>query len=392
MMRERLESIRSETSPFTTVPVGVSRGVHWVKPKLVAQVAFANWTTGNLVRQAAFKGLREDKPAKSAVREEEKPVSQKQEKAKSRSKADQRNVANGTQTSVNAHASAPLPIRLTHPDKVLDSDSGLTKDGLARYYAAVAAHMLPHIGGRPLTLVRCMNGSSKPCFFQKHANETLPPDVESVDIVDKKSGKPEPYITLSTPEALVELAQLSVLEIHSWGSKNDSLEKPDRIVIDLDPDAAIDWKTLGSAATEVRKRMKSAGLECFLKTTGGKGLHVVAPIRPEHDWAVVKDFAHRMALAMEKDNPSLFLTLMTKAARKDKIYLDYLRNERGATSIAPFSPRARDGASVALPLSWSELKLREMPVFRVSDFGGWKKRLRDDPWDGMLKKAPRLKV
>jgi bifunctional non-homologous end joining protein LigD len=237
-----------------------------------------------------------------------------------------------------------------------------------------------------------MNGSSKPCFFQKHANETLPPDVESVDIVDKKSGKPEPYITLSTPEALVELAQLSVLEIHSWGSKNDSLEKPDRIVIDLDPDAAIDWKTLGSAATEVRKRMKSAGLECFLKTTGGKGLHVVAPIRPEHDWAVVKDFAHRMALAMEKDNPSLFLTLMTKAARKDKIYLDYLRNERGATSIAPFSPRARDGASVALPLSWSELKLREMPVFRVSDFGGWKKRLRDDPWDGMLKKAPRLKV
>ena len=392
MMRERLESIRSETSPFTNVPVGISRGVHWVKPKLVAQVAFANWTTGNLVRQAAFKGLREDKPAKSAVREEEKPVSQKQEKAKSRSKADQRNVANGTQTSVNAHASAPLPIRLTHPDKVLDSDSGLTKDGLARYYAAVAAHMLPHIGGRPLTLVRCMNGSSKPCFFQKHANETLPPDVESVDIVDKKSGKPEPYITLSTPEALVELAQLSVLEIHSWGSKNDSLEKPDRIVIDLDPDAAIDWKTLGSAATEVRKRMKSAGLECFLKTTGGKGLHVVAPIRPEHDWAVVKDFAHRMALAMEKDNPSLFLTLMTKAARKDKIYLDYLRNERGATSIAPFSPRARDGASVALPLSWSELKLREMPVFRVSDFGGWKKRLRDDPWDGMLKKAPRLKV
>jgi bifunctional non-homologous end joining protein LigD len=392
IMRDKLEAIRSETSPFATVPVGMSRGVHWVKPKLVAQVAFANWTTDNLVRQAAFKGLREDKPPKSVEREEEKPVSQKQEKAKSNSKPVQRKVVNETQTSIDAHASAPLPIRLTHPDKVLDIDSGLTKDGLAHYYAAVASHMLSYVGGRPLTLVRCMNGSSKPCFFQKHANEALPPDVESVDIVDRKTGKPEPYITLSTPKALVELAQLSVLEIHSWGSKNDSLEMPDRIVIDLDPDAAIDWKTLASAATEVRQRMKSAGLESFLKTTGGKGLHIVAPIRPEHDWAVVKDFAHRMVLAMEADNPLLFLTRMTKAARKGKIYLDYLRNERGATSIAPFSPRAREGVSVALPLNWSELKLKQRPVFRVSDFAVWKMRLHRDPWDGLMKSAQRLKV
>jgi bifunctional non-homologous end joining protein LigD len=392
MMRDRLEAIRNETSPFATVPVGLSSGVRWVKPKLVAQVAFANWTTDNLVRQAAFKGLREDKPPESVEREEERPVPQKQEKTKSRSKPVQRKAANGTQASINASASAPLPMRLTHPDKVLDIESGLTKDGLAHYYAAVASHMLPYIAGRPLSLVRCMNGSSKPCFFQKHANETLPPDVESVDIVDKKTGKPEPYITLSTHEALVELAQLSVLEIHSWGSKNDSLENPDRLVIDLDPDPAIDWKTLASAAAEVRQRMKSAGLESFLKTTGGKGLHVVAPIRPEHDWAVVKDFAHRMVLAMEEDNPSLFLTRMTRAARKGKIYLDYLRNERGATSIAPFSPRARDGASVALPLNWSELKLHERPVFRVSDFPEWKKRLHSDPWDALMKTAPRLKV
>ncbi len=392
MMRERLEAIQSETSPFANVPAGMSRGVHWVKPKLVAQVAFANWTTDNLVRQAAFKGLREDKPPKSVEREEEKPVLQKQEKGKPRSKQVQGKAANGTHARMNGSALAPLPIRLTHPDKVLDTDSGLTKDGLAHYYAEVASHMLPHIGGRPLSLVRCLNGSSKPCFFQKHANETMPPDVESVDIVDKKTGKPEPYITLSTPDALIELAQLSVLEIHAWGSKNDSLEKPDLIVIDLDPDAAIDWKTLASAATEVRQRMKSAGLEAFLKTTGGKGLHVVAPIRPEHDWASVKDFAHRMVLGMEADNPSLFLTKMTKAARKGKIYLDYLRNERGATSIAPFSPRARSGASVALPLNWSELKLQQRPIFQVSDFGEWKKRLHSDPWDGMMKMAHRLKI
>ncbi len=392
MMRDRLEAIQSETSPFATVPAGMSHGVHWVKPKLVAQVAFANWTADNLVRQAAFKGLREDKPPKSVEREEEKPVLQNQEKAKPKIQQVQRKEANGTGPCMNGRALLPLPIRLTHPDKVLDSDSGLTKDGLAHYYAEVATHMLPHIGDRPISLVRCMNGSSKPCFFQKHANETLPPDVESVDIVDKKSGKPEPYITLSTPEALVELAQLSVLEIHSWGSKNDSIEKPDRIVIDLDPDVAMDWKTLASAATEVRQRMKSAALEPFLKTTGGKGLHVLAPIRPEHDWAVVKDFAHRMVLGMEADNPSLFLTRMTKAARKGKIYLDYLRNERGATTIAPFSPRARRGASVALPLNWSELKLQQQPIFRVSDFQDWKKRLQNDPWEGLMKSAHCLKI
>ena len=253
-------------------------GVHWVKPALVAQVAFANWTTDNLVRQAAFKGLREDKPPISVHREEELHVLKTREKRTSKSNSAHAEASHTKLTSQEMRASAPLPVRLTHPDKVLDPSSGLTKESLARYYAAIAPHMLPHIGGRPLSLVRCMNGSGKPCFFQKHANETLPPDVESVAIVDKKTGKPEPYITLSTANALTELAQLSVMEIHTWGSKNDSLEKPDRIVIDLDPDAAIDWKTLAAAAIDVRKRMKSAGLETFLKTTGGKGLHVVAPL------------------------------------------------------------------------------------------------------------------
>ncbi|HEX4032601.1 MAG TPA: DNA ligase D [Terracidiphilus sp.] len=391
MMRDRLETIRNKTSPFATVPTQMCRGVHWVKPELVAQVSFANWTTDNIVRQAAFKGLREDKPPKSVQREEEQ-VAQKREKAKSGTKPIRRETARGKQIFVGAYSSRPLPIRLTHPDKVLDSDSGLTKEGLAHYYAAIASHMLPHINGRPLSLVRCMNGSSKPCFFQKHANETLPPDIESVDIVDKKTGTPEPYITLSTPEALIELAQVNVLEIHSWGSKNSSLEMPDRIVVDLDPDTTIDWKMLAASAIEVRERMKAAGLASFLKITGGKGLHVVAPIRPEHDWLAVKDFAHRMVLAMEADNRSLFLTRMTKAARKGKIYLDYLRNERGATSIAPFSPRAREGVSVALPLDWSELRSTERPIFRVSDFAEWKKRLHRDPWREMLKTAPRLKI
>ncbi len=392
MMRDRLDAIQIKTSPFASDPTGMSRGVRWVEPILVAQVAFANWTADNRVRQAAFKGLREDKAPKTVVREEERLLAHEQRKVGSQSTVISRKAVSGTQAIEEVQSRAPVPIRLTHPDKVLDDESGLTKDALAHYYAAVAPHMLPHIAGRPISLVRCMNGSSKPCFFQKHANETLPPDVGSIDIVDKKSGKPEPYITLSTSQALVELAQLSVLEIHSWGSKSRALEKPDRIVIDLDPDTAIDWKTLASAAIEVRRRMKSAGLEPVLKLTGGKGLHVLAPIRPQHNWAAVKEFAHRMVLAMEADNPSLFLTRMTKAKRKGKIYLDYLRNELGATSIAPFSPRARDGVSVSLPLSWSELSLRERPVFRVADFDEWKNRLRRDPWAGMMRPAPQLDV
>ena len=392
ILRDRLEAIRGTRSPFATFPAGLGHGVHWVRPALVAQIAFSNWTTDNLLRQAAFKGLREDKPPKSVHREEERLVTQKREATKSVTKPVQRQATRDRQTSVAADSSGSLPVRLTHPDKMLDTDSGLTKDGLAHYYAAVASHMLTRAGGRPLSLVRCMNGISQPCFFQKHANEALPPNIESTEVVDKKTGKPESYITLSSPEAVVELAQLNVLEVHCWGAKNDSIEKPDRIVIDLDPDVAIDWKTLASAAIEVRKRLKSAGLESFLMTTGGKGLHIVAPIRPEHDWTAVKDFAHRMVLAMEADNPSLYLTRMTKSARKGKIYLDYLRNERGATSIAPFSPRARAGAAVALPLNWSELKLPERPVFRVSDFSEWKKRLARDPWEAMSKTAPRLKV
>ena len=393
MMRERLEAIARKTSPFADLPDKMSRGAHWTKPTLVAQVTFAAWTADNLVRQAAFKGLREDKPAKAVHREEEKQMPGEHEVATKNPKAAQSSIkARAAKRSEAAEQPKNLLIRLTHPDKVLDLKSGLTKGELAQYYSDVAAHMLPHIAGRPLSLVRCLNGSAKRCFFQKHTNDTLPPDIESVDIVDKKTGKPEPYITLHTAESLVELAQLSVMEIHAWGSENESLEKPDHIVIDLDPDIAIGWQTLAAAATEVRQRMKAAGLEPFLKATGGKGLHVVAPIRPEHEWPAVKDFAHKLVLAMEADSPQLYLTRMTKSARKGKIYLDYLRNERGATSIAPYSPRARDGAPVALPLSWSELKSPRLPLFFVSDFFQWKHRLRTDPWKEMEQAVRTLKI
>jgi bifunctional non-homologous end joining protein LigD len=383
-LRDRLETLRTKAALFADLPGGVTRGVHWVRAELVAQVAFSNWTADHLVRQAAFKGLREDKPPRSVRREEERSVSfERRGAAENRKWPSGRKKSQSASETSDAKGRPALPIRLTHPDKVLDPTSGLTKDGLARYYAAIAPHMLPHIAERPLSLVRCPDGIGKQSFFQKHVNRTLPSLIESVDVVDQKTGKSEPYITLSTAEALIALAQSNVIEIHAWGSRNRSLEKPDRLVIDLDPDLDLSWKTLAAAANEVRRRLQSAGLEPYLKSTGGKGLHVVAPLQPKHSWADLKEFAHRLVLELEADDRSLYLTRMTKSARRGKIYLDYLRNQRGATSIAPFSPRAREGAPVALPLAWSELKARERPVFLVTDFARWQHRLRRDPWAQM---------
>jgi bifunctional non-homologous end joining protein LigD len=397
LLRDQLDALRQTTVPFEAPPAEARRGATWVKPELVAQINFATWTADNLLRQASFKGLREDKPAAEVRREEPstapKPRGQKHAShaastplaAKTASQTTSKIAAEAparksTKASARHAAEATAPIRLTHPDKILDTETGLTKQQLADYYWAIAPHMLPHIGDRPLSLVRCPEGSEKTCFYQKHANHMLPPGIGAIDVPDKKTGKTEPYITLSTPEGLAGLAQMSVLEVHPWGSRNDDLEHPDRIIIDLDPDTAIPWPALTASAGEVRKQLKKLGLEAFLKGTGGKGLHIVVPIQPDHDWLTIKQFAHAFALQMEKAEPRLYLTKMSKAARKDRIFIDYLRNERGATAVAPYSPRARAGAAVSLPLHWADLKLPERPVFQVAAFDQWQSRLTRDPW------------
>ncbi len=376
VLRGKLEDLEQKAASFERVPEDAKKGALWVRPELVVQVRFATWTADGLVRQAAFLGMREDKVATEVVREDASTAP--------KPKGSTRNHQTGTSLKDRPAGVAKeidhAPVRLTHPEKVLDAESGMTKQMLADYYWAVAERMLPQIAGRPVSLVRCPDGAGKPCFFQKHVNATLPKGIGSVDVPDKKTGEVEAYITLNTAESLAGLAQLGVMEVHPWGSRNEDLERADRLIFDLDPDETLAWEVLAEAASEVRSRLKKIGLESFVKTTGGKGLHVVVPIEPELEWPAIKEFAHSFVGAMEKANPALYLTKMTKAARTGKIYLDYLRNERGATSVAAYSPRARAGGPVSMPLDWSELKAAQRPVFRVAEFAKWCERLKKDPW------------
>ena len=391
----QLSGLSIPRPPVDKISTVDRRGALWTKPTLVAQVRFATWTSDNLVRQAAFLGLREDKSPTEVIREEP-TVAPKPKKSPSKSRSSDRQASLRSGTGLKAALRSTKPsyehttIRLTHPEKVIDPESGLTKQQLADYYAAVAHRMLPHIADRPLSLVRCPDGAGKPCFFQKHINSMLPPGIGSIDVPDKKTGIPEPYITLNTPEALISLAQMGVLEVHPWGSTNKDLEHPDRLIFDLDPDESLPWPTLTAAAAEVRKLLKKVGLESFLKLTGGKGLHIVAPVQPTLTWLELKAAAHTFVLAMERDNPQLYLTKMTKSARTGKIYLDYLRNERGATAVAPYSPRARLGAHVSLPLPWSALKETQRPIFSVGDLDAWQSHLRTDPWKALLSTTQQL--
>ncbi|WP_263365270.1 DNA ligase D [Edaphobacter bradus] len=386
MLRDRLEKLERATSPFASVPDDARKGVHWVKPEIVVEVRFSTWTADNLVRQSAFLGVREDKPAAEVVRETAGPQPKEARHRKKASKVSVKELMPMREDCEHA------PVRLTHPSKLLDAESGLTKQMLADYYWAIAAWMLPHLTGRPLSLVRCPDGAGHPCFFQKHVTATLPEGIGGVEVADK-NGKVEPYITLDSAEALAGLAQMGVLEVHPWGSRNDDLERPDRLIFDLDPDEALPWRRVTEAALELKDRLKQMGLENFVKTTGGKGLHVVVPVDPEMEWPAAKEFAHSVVLGMEKASPSLYLTKMTKAARKGKIYLDYLRNERGATAVAAYSPRARLGAAVSMPLSWDELKAAdERPVFRAADFPKWKTRLKKDPWKEIERVRQRVRL
>ena len=389
-LRKQLDLLRQAKTPFQGIHREESKGAVWVRPELVAAVQFATWTGDHRVRQASFQGLREDKPAEEVQRENMAAIPRVSQATIPSRRAKEDHKTSGTSGEVASDAghgkerkSAAAMVHLTHPDKLLDEETGLTKRQLAEYYEAVAEHLLPHIVNRPLSIVRCPEGSGKPCFFQKHIGSGLPRGMDRVDVPGKK-GSLQPYLTISGKEGLTGLAQMGVLEVHPWGSQNSSLEMPDRIIFDLDPGPAVDWKVVVESACEVRDVLKELGLTAFVKSTGGKGLHVVAPILPDHEWAEVKRFTHNVVLALEQWRPDRYLTRMTKSARRGRIFLDYLRNERGATAVAAWSPRARKGVRVALPLRWDEIGKGNPEDVTVASFRQWKKRLEQDPWAELL--------
>jgi bifunctional non-homologous end joining protein LigD len=256
--------------------------------------------------------------------------------------------------SVASTSTTVAGVRVTNPDRVMFPRQGATKRAIAEYYAEAAELMLPFLSRRPLTLVRCPEGRGEECFFQKHAGASVPDDIQRISI-EERSGKTRDYMLVNSRRGLVATAQVGALELHIWGSRSDRLERPERVVFDLDPDESVRFTTVRDAAFELREVLEAAGLQSFALLTGGKGVHVIVPIRRTRPWADVKDFAQGVATRLAEAAPERYVAKASKELRKDRIYLDWLRNERGATAIAPWSPRARPGASIAAPVDWEEL-------------------------------------
>ena len=269
-------------------------------------------------------------------------------------------------------------VRVTHPERVLFEEMGLTKEALARYYETVAEWLLPEIRERPLSLVRCPQGPGEGCFFQKNIDERFSAQIERVP-VDLGGGGV--YAAANSIGAVVSLVQMGVIELHVWGATTRDLQRPDRMVFDLDPDAAVPWREVMAAAHATRQRLEDLGLASFLKTSGGKGLHVVVPLTRRHEWDEVKDFSRAVAEAIAADAPKLFLTKASKKERAGRIFIDYLRNAEGATTVAAYSVRARPGAPVSTPLHWDELGGRMKPAqFNAQSVPRRMAGLRTDPW------------
>jgi bifunctional non-homologous end joining protein LigD len=277
-------------------------------------------------------------------------------------------------------------IKLTHPDRFYWKDAGVTKQGLADYYSEVWPRIGPFIVHRPLALVRCPDGVDGQCFFQKHAWRGQ--SIEILLVRDPKDDDEQPIIAIDGLPGLIGLVQSGALEIHPWGSRLDDLEKPDMIIMDLDPGEDVEWAEVIAAAGEVREHLLNAGLQSFVKTSGGKGLHVVAPLIPQAEWDLVRTFAKGIADAMTADSPDRFVATVTKSRRKGKILVDYLRNGRGSTAVAPYSTRARPGAAVSMPLTWDELSPAIGPAyFTVTNALPRLAALDVDPWENFWKVA-----
>jgi bifunctional non-homologous end joining protein LigD len=377
----RLHPLKTDRPPIDPSPPQERRrhDLVWVEPKVVIEANFRDWTADRLVRQAAFKGLREHKPAQEVARETSAmaartSIAKKTSKhaAPARRRAPTSGAGAGTG---NGHAGAD-EVRLTHPDRVYWVDVGVTKQDLADYYGAVWDRMAPHVIGRPLALVRCPEGTKGQCFFQKHASAGLSEKTLRT-VID---GKGRQVIGIDDLDGLLSLVQVGVLEIHVRGSRLDRLEVCDRIVFDLDPGEGTDWSDMAAAARDVRERLAALELESFVKLSGGKGLHVVLPVEGT-DWDRAKSFAQAIALAMAADDPDRYVAKITKSLRKGKIFVDYLRNSLEQTSVAAYSTRARAGAPVSVPVAWQELgRTTSAHQYTVLDVMKRLSGLKQDPW------------
>jgi bifunctional non-homologous end joining protein LigD len=402
---KRLHALEIERPPFDEIPAAEARrrDVRWVKPETVIEAELRGWTADALVRQAAFKGVREDKPPREVVRELP-PPSDAQARAAgaaaaaSALKTAAENARMMTKTSKKARVptrkssrrpagtEASGSVRFTHPDRVYWPDVGVTKQALADYYRSVWEFMAPHVVDRPLALVRCPDGTGGECFFQKHASAGLE-DRYLRTVIDKNKRQ---IIAVEDLDGLLSLAQAGVLEVHVRGSLIDRLDLCNRIVFDIDPGEGLAWTDVIAAARDVRQRLSAIDLESFVKLTGGKGLHVVLPIAGA-DWETAKSFAQAVAFAMTADSPDRYLAKMTKSLRKGKVFIDYLRNSLEQTAVAAYSTRARAGAPVSVPVAWEELgRTKGGNQYTLLNLGRRLAGRKQDPWHDMDRVKQRL--
>ena len=328
--------------PALDVPRTALRGSHWIKPDLVGEVAFTEFTGDGVLRHPSFIALRSDKSADEVVREVPQKLPARQKKGARATAAD-------------------VGVKISNPDRVIFPGDELTKGDLANYYAAISAQLLVTLGDRPMTLIRCPQGRAKHCFFQKHDTGSMGAAVHHVPVVENDGDKAD-YLYVDDAKGLLECVQMGTIEFHGWGSKIDPLEKPDRLVFDLDPDVGLGFEAVKKGAERLRALLADLGLETFALLSGGKGIHVVAPLDQSADWPAVKSFAERFSRAIAEAEPELFTANIRKNQRKGRIFLDWLRNQRGATAVMPYSARAREGAPVAAPIDWSELEGLDSPA------------------------------
>jgi bifunctional non-homologous end joining protein LigD len=356
-LRAKLEAIERKHCPFATRPAGwLGKNAHWVAPKLVAEAKFSEWTSDGKLRHPSFRGLREDKAVSEVMRET--PL----------------RAASG-----KPDAGTVAGVRISHPERLLYPQASITKLALAEFYERIAEWMLPHVVGRPLTLVRCPDGVSGECFFMKHSKLWAPKELLRVKIREKK--KIGDYLVIESAAAIVALVQMNVLEIHTWNSTVDRVECPDRVIFDLDPGPDVRWPEVIAGARLVRATLRKLGLESFVKTTGGSGLHVVVPLVPETRWEQCLAFSKVVAESIAAGDPERYTTRFARAGREHMILIDYLRNNRTNTAIAAYSTRAKPAAPVSVPLRWEELSARTPPSsFTATTLPRRLSSLRADPW------------